>query len=229
MIGPPFYLRPIPCELAESCRRQCLIAAGSAEVPCPTSAPSCPGCSSGGWCSPSASCSVPGWCGRSGPRSRSSSPSPSPSPCCSRATAAWWVFLRNRRAGERLPAGAGAGGPRRHYDDRPLRGPAAVGLPGALRAGGRGLCPPHAAHLGRGHRGAARRRCSWATRSGPGPARPTRRSGRRSWCSTWSSRSSRSWATASARRAWSRRRSPSSSSGCGSRRTTSCGTSGPAC
>ena len=48
-------------------------------------------------------------------------------------------------------------------------------------------------------------------------------------CSTWCSRSWRCWDTGCARRGWSRRRSPPSSSGSGSRRTTSCGTSARAC
>ncbi len=228
MIGPPFYLRPIPCELAESCRRQCLIAAGSAEAPCPTSAPSCPGCSSGGWCSPSAFCSVPDWCGRSGPRSRSSSPSPSPSPCSSRATARGGC---SSGIGERGTASSWC---RRWWTSASLRR-SSTSRASRSRPFRRSMCwpsrptPSSCRPPGARSPRSSLRRSFWATRSGPGPAPRTRRSGRRSWCSTWCSRSSRSWATASARRAWSRRRSPSSSSGCGSRRTTSCGTSGPGC
>ena len=132
-------------------------------------------------------------------------------------------------AGQYVPAGPGDGGPGRRHHHRPFRRPAAVGVPGALRAGRGRVRAAHAAGLGRGHgdpgvgalpgRGVHR------------PRRPsrTRRSGPRWSCSTWCSRSSRCWATGCARRGWSRRRSPPSSSGSGSRPTTSCGTSGPGC
>ena len=137
--------------------------------------------------------------------------------------------LARRSGGEDVPPDPGAGGPERRHDGGPLRGAAAVGLPGALRPGGRRLRPAHAP----GH--AARSppswppRSSWATRCGPEPTRPTRPSGPRCWSSTWSSPSWRCWATGSARPGWSRRPSPPSCSGSGSRPTTSSGTSAPAC
>ena len=127
-----------------------------------------------------------------------------------------------------LPGGTGAGRPRAGHHAGPLR-QRAGDLRLALRPGRR-----------RPTRCCCRRRWAcWSRRSRHHPVRlatrcwagrrgRTPRSGRRWWCSTWSSRSSRCWATGCAKPEWSRRRWPTSSSGSGSRPTTSCGTSGPA-
>ena len=65
-----------------------------------------------------------------------------------------WRGVRPRPAGgQRLPHGAGAGGPRASSPRSSTSRAAAVGVPRALRAGRGRLRAPHAAHLGRAHRG----------------------------------------------------------------------------
>ncbi len=86
---------------------------------------------------------------------------------------AWLVFVRQQEARQRVPDGAGAGGPGRHHHHRPLRGPAAVGLPRALRARGGGLRAAHAARVGRVTAICRVGALPGRRLPGPGPAPPT--------------------------------------------------------
>ena len=146
------------------------------------------------------------------------------------AYGAWVVFLQQPRGRQRLPAGPGDGGPGRGHHGGALRGAAAVGLPVAVRPGRGGLRAAHAAGLGGAHGDARVRRCSWAMRFWSRTVvLDSRVLGPDASSSTWSSPSWRCWGTGSARPGWSRPRWPPSSSGSGSRRTTSSATSARAC